>query len=662
MLRKFWLPRSLAGRVFGLFAVVLAIFAAGGLGMFFRFVYSVDLTDVQLRGASLMSLIAPTITDSAVIGDYDTIRHTLNRAVDHSDFSTATFIDLKGGSITTQRRGAPEVSAPAFLQEYIAETLFDENRPIVVGGHDYGVLRLHFAADQIAGEIWRKTRAMLILAAVALSVGLLAFRMALKNWLGNLEHIESLEAEMRAGIVSARTGLAEDAPIELKRTFDVVNRAAVNVQILDVRLQEELRSRAAALAALRGVLEGLVTQPVAHAQASSGDIEAISLMISELVQRLHEHGEQLKAIFMLSPDGFVSFDGQRKVSYVSPGFARLTGLGVEEVAGQDEQRVAALLAARCAGGLNAMPNFDTLRQGETQESGGRRLLVDIERPTRRTLQVTLRSGHGTISQMLHLRDVTHETEVDQMKSEFLSTAAHELRTPMANIYGFAELMMRRRLSPEKQQDVIATVHRQTGLMISIVNELLDLARIEARRGKDFDIERIDLCELVHAVVRDFKPPQDRGAPVLALPASPLPVRVDRSKMAQALGNVLSNAYKYSPDGGDVHMGVLFDPAGATLSARRIGLCVRDQGIGIAPEHLARVSERFFRADASGNIPGTGLGMSIVKEIVELLGGALELQSTLGQGTQVILWLPTVQAGGEAHTSATAAAAAMADAV
>jgi signal transduction histidine kinase len=112
------------------------------------------------------------------------------------------------------------------------------------------------------------------------------------------------------------------------------------------------------------------------------------------------------------------------------------------------------------------------------------------------------------------------------------------------------------------------------------------------------------------------------------------VRADRDKLAQAIANVLSNAYKYSPSGGDVILRWVEDEGCAWA-----GLQISDAGIGMTPQQLSRVSERFYRADASGNIPGTGLGMSIVKEIVELLGGRLALESELGRGTTVTLWLP-----------------------
>jgi signal transduction histidine kinase len=114
------------------------------------------------------------------------------------------------------------------------------------------------------------------------------------------------------------------------------------------------------------------------------------------------------------------------------------------------------------------------------------------------------------------------------------------------------------------------------------------------------------------------------------------VRVDRKKMQQALLNVLSNAYKYSPRGGAVSLSLLQE---VHRSVGRFGIEVRDHGIGMRPEELARVFERFYRADSTGKIPGTGLGMSIVREIVEIHGGEVNVASQLGEGTTVTLWLP-----------------------
>ncbi|MEK9802343.1 MAG: HAMP domain-containing sensor histidine kinase, partial [Curvibacter sp.] len=236
---------------------------------------------------------------------------------------------------------------------------------------------------------------------------------------------------------------------------------------------------------------------------------------------------------------------------------------------------------------------------------------------------------------------THEQEIDRMKSDFLSTAAHELRTPMASIYGFSELLLSARLPEANRQEALNAIHRQSKLMISIVNELLDLARIDARRGQDFDFQRVALNDVVREACANFQAPDGRPAPQHAPNPTALHVTADRLKLLQAIGNVLSNAYKYSPDGGDVSLAVVTEPADSAEPAR-VGIRVTDQGLGMTPEQLARVSERFYRADNSGRIPGTGLGMSIVKEIITLHGGEVALASEYGVGTTVTLWLPAAR--------------------
>ncbi|MBI2731909.1 MAG: hypothetical protein HYX44_00910 [Aquabacterium sp.] len=238
--------------------------------------------------------------------------------------------------------------------------------------------------------------------------------------------------------------------------------------------------------------------------------------------------------------------------------------------------------------------------------------------------------------VLFVRDVTAETLIDRMKSEFMSTAAHELRTPMTSIYGFSELLVNRTFSVDQAHKLAQTIHKQASWMISLLNKLLDLARIEARQGQDFDIETLSMGALLEEVMTSYCDTQTR--PRITIHADePCPtIEADRIKAAQAIGNVLSNALKYSPDGGPVT--VSYGSAGRE-GTPGVRIEITDKGIGMSPEQLARVFERFYRADPSCNIPGSGLGMSLVQQIMSLLGGHIDIQSQLGHGTQVMLWFP-----------------------
>lgn len=355
-------------------------------------------------------------------------------------------------------------------------------------------------------------------------------------------------------------------------------------------------------------------------------------------REIEERNEQLNAIFDLSPDGFVSFDVQRRVKYVSRAFTQLTGERDEQLVGLDEPSFSAWLARRCApatpfGGIAA------LRDKVAAGKPNLREVIEIVSPQKRVLQMGLRcSGSDQVSQILYLRDVTHEAEVDHMKSEFLSTAAHELRTPMASILGFAEVLLQHPHDAPTQHEFLTTIYRQSQLIANILDELLDLTRIEARRDKDFRYTRVDLQDLLADLVKDYPLPIGRTAPLLDLPAQPLYLMADSGKLRQALLNVVSNAYKYSPGGGPVHIKAWINHD----EGQAPGACIEitDHGIGMTPAQLARVCERFYRADTSGKTPGTGLGMCIVKEIIDLHQGQLSLDSTPGQGTHVRLCLPS----------------------
>ena len=344
--------------------------------------------------------------------------------------------------------------------------------------------------------------------------------------------------------------------------------------------------------------------------------------------------EQLNAIFQLSPDGFVSFDAQYSVNYASPAFTRLTQIESTALIGMNERAFSETLAQQCL----ANGRFKGVQRLRDNAAAGRpdeREMIELALPGRRVLEVGLRLGvSDAVSQILYFRDVTHETEVDQMKSDFLSTAAHELRTPMASIYGFAEVLLTQDLDQDSRKEFTGIIFRQSELMASILNELLDLARIEARRGKDFELVSTDVAELVRKTVSDFRLPPERTAPEVTSPSEAWHIMVDRKKTQQAILNVLSNAYKYSKPGDTVK--IFVEPAG---TGNMIAIRTVDQGIGMNTDQVRRVSERFFRADTSGTVPGTGLGMSIVKEILELHHGNLIVTSRPSDGTTVTLQFP-----------------------
>jgi PAS domain S-box-containing protein len=381
---------------------------------------------------------------------------------------------------------------------------------------------------------------------------------------------------------------------------------------------------------------------VAPVAALDGAVRHYVGVITDVSERersrlaLAERSARLNAVFDLSPDGYLVFDREGMLVFCNRAFRHMVGWSPEVLDdGLTLAHFDQLLREQCD---PARPYPEVARvDGDSQASFDTEDLLELVRPRRAVLTRLARCNVGDQGEsILYFRDVTRETEVDRMKSEFLTTAAHELRTPMVSVFGFTELLLNRPVPEAKRRDVLETIHRQASLLINMVNELLDLARIEARQGKDLKREPHALGDLIDRTVHALMVKGDPREVQQQVRHVGVLLEVDPEKTVQALTNVLSNAYKYSPDGGEIRLATL---DGEVNGQPAVGVRISDQGIGMTEAQASRVFERFFRADPSGNIPGTGLGMSLVKEIMELQGGSVELQSEFGRGTNVTLWFP-----------------------
>ena len=375
----------------------------------------------------------------------------------------------------------------------------------------------------------------------------------------------------------------------------------------------------------------------------SGRVVRVAGSLSDISERrkaeaqLKERNIQLNTIFEISPDGMVSFGLDRRVVYVNPAFLCMVNLEMEDVYDVSEGEFTRLMNELCEEGFK-FPGFFAMAGNQPEENP--HVVIGLRGPGKPVLEVTLvLSRDAGISGILFFRDVTVETEVDRMKSEFVSSAAHELRTPLASIYGYSEILVAESEAESRQHLFARSIHREAGMLASIIDELLNLARIESRRGADFEFERLELGLLVAEVVAAYPHPPDRAEPELQTPLRECWVRVDGGKITQCINNVLSNAYKYSPDGGGIEVALEFTEGFC-------GVRIRDHGIGMTPQQLERIFERFYRADDSGVIPGTGLGLSIVKEIMELHGGHVSVNSHQDAGSELFLWLPEKQIAGQ----------------
>lgn len=595
--------------------------------------------------------IAPVLSAALVAPlaqyDYATVQAVLDESHAIHGIEYLAVTDASGEVVATSgwptAKALPPVTGDFNLDADNNPPRYDMALPIRQSGQTLG--KLQFGLDLTRILVARKqlvTQGVLIaLSELLLSAGLLTLLgLLITRQLSVLTTASLRVAQGQLTMEPVPEG--QDDVGRLGAAFNVMSRAiAERVEQL-TRANQETADVAASLKERNHELA------LSHAQLSAENAIRLKTQqeLEDALQRVGDRNEQLNAIFELSPDGFVAFDSQQRVKYANPAFHRLTGLSPDEVVGLSEARFSTRLAEACLPkarfpGLPAL--LAPARAGRGPGSAtvaGLLHQIELAAPIHRVLQVALReSAAESVSRILYLRDVTHETEVDRMKSEFLSHAAHELRTPMVSIFGYTELMLHMPFKEEKRKEVLGIIYRQSELMIAIINELLDLVRIEERRGQDFEFQPVDAHALTRQVVVDFGVPAGRQSPLMPTDTGPLWVRADRKKLMQAVRNIVSNAYKYSPDGGEVSVSLL---QAQPEQPGHLGIRVRDPGLGMTPEQVSRVFERFYRADTSGQIPGTGLGMSLVKEIIELHGGTVELHSEVGQGTEVTLWVPTTE--------------------
>ncbi len=338
--------------------------------------------------------------------------------------------------------------------------------------------------------------------------------------------------------------------------------------------------------------------------------------------RLTERNEELSTILSLSPDGLVSFDAAGSVTETNPAFLALTGCQRTDLIGLSRADFWARFA----------------RLGPVSEPRpGAAAILRLLHPRPMVLECRVVSAAGG-AQVAYFRDITSADELDRMKSQFVATAAHELRTPIAVITGYAEFLQASDPPATLRGEILATMRRHGDQITGIVTELLDLARIEARAGRDFTMIRQPLAPAVRRFVETFRIGDDARVPLLSGDVGDADAFVDVDKFCQALANVLSNACKYSPAGSPVTVRFV-------AGEGEVGVEVRDEGSGMESAVVERIFERFFRGDQASAVPGSGLGMTIVKEILDIHGGHVEISSRPGQGTTVILWLPRAAAHG-----------------
>jgi signal transduction histidine kinase len=284
---------------------------------------------------------------------------------------------------------------------------------------------------------------------------------------------------------------------------------------------------------------------------------------------------------------------------------------------------ASQLLASCFG-HHAQPASDAGRQ-----SGDALPDIGSEKP----LFVLRTSDNESLGMPSDERPVTRPTDIG-----LLSDAAHELRSPLAYLHGYGDLIARGRITGDELRQIGERIRVQASRLSETVDEILALARIEAHRGANFKLRLHPIDQLIADALDMLGPERSERVEVHLHPGIVPSVRVDHAQICRALVNVFDNASKYSLSSTPITTRMVLHP-GSDTSTPRVSLQIADRGIGIGPRDARRVFERFFRAEAVSTLPGTGLGLAITEQIIRFHGGRIRLRSRLGIGTVVSIVLP-----------------------
>jgi PAS domain S-box-containing protein len=356
---------------------------------------------------------------------------------------------------------------------------------------------------------------------------------------------------------------------------------------------------------------------------------------------LSEETAKLTAVVDNTSDGIAMVDDAGQVRLWSQTMARMTGVEADQISGQVERAPEIVQTL-----INASRNPEKRPDGtpapvraRLTRADGEELEVTIS--TVRVREATTSANADTSGwvSILTVHDETRERRVERMKTDFVATISHELRTPITPIKGYAHLLSTRgeRMAPEKRAAALQVIVDRADHLARLVDDLLMASKVSdgTRLAIEMDVEDLDV--IVRQAVSSF--PQMAGRITVELPAESLPVRCDRVRAVQCLSNLLANAEKYTPADSPIDIR-------AEVTGTDVHIHVRDRGPGIPVSEQARVFERFYRREDPFTMRtgGAGLGLHIARELAVAMGGGLTLQTpTAGPGAEFVLHLVTVEA-------------------
>lgn len=379
---------------------------------------------------------------------------------------------------------------------------------------------------------------------------------------------------------------------------------------------------------------------------SFADQAAIAVHNAQLYERINTERKRLAAILEHNADGVMILGADMMILRFNRALERMTGYAAADAIGELQSDIfqwerlehGDLQDAIDEGWPFTLPE-DTSEEKPLYVEG------DLMRADGSTLSIGITyapmfTPDGRLESIIaNVRDITNFRRAQEMQNTFISVISHELKTPVAIIKGYAATLSRRDAAwePDVLHDNLGVIEDEADRLDALIQDLLTASKLQAQRGIDIHLGEVNLAKLAERAVERFRTQTLNHAIQLDLPRQFPIVQGDETRLLQVLDNLIGNAIKYSPAGGEIIVGGKFDTDSVTVY-------VQDQGVGLTEDDRQRVFERFFRVDGrlSRTAQGTGLGLYLSKAIIDAHRGRMDVISKPGQGSKFYFMLPRYQ--------------------
>ncbi len=369
---------------------------------------------------------------------------------------------------------------------------------------------------------------------------------------------------------------------------------------------------------------------------SFADQAAIAVFNAQLYTQTSRQKQRLDALLDSAADGILLLANNHIIERCNPAFARLLGIGVAEIQGKRHEEIIVLsgrqqgltLEKAEAGGWPLTPNATLYIEGDLERKSGLPLPIGI------TYAPLLSSDGNLLNIIATVRDITHFRQAEEIKTTFVSVISHELKTPVALIKGYVATLRREDATWDWEvvRDSLQVIEEEADRLTELIENLLDASRLQAGALK-INMSDVAIDQLAFRMVERFRTQSSKHTIAADFPANFPIILGDEERLSQVFSNLISNAIKYSPEGGEIKITGQVRPD-------QVIICILDQGPGVAPEDIPHIFDRFYRSDnAVKTTKGAGLGLFLARAIIEAHHGKIWVDPKPGEGARMCFSLP-----------------------